>query len=77
MKKMYLVLFAIVTMGLVSCGGGSSKSSTQVPVTLGELDDYYTVKSYKLETDVAEKGMENLERRKGLSHLLLKGTKRK
>ena len=75
MKKMYVVLFAIVTMGLVSCGGGSSKSSTQVPVTLGDLDDYYTVKSYKLETDVAEKGMENLEKAKGTLTLVVKRNK--
>ena len=87
MKKMFVVLFAVVTMGLVSCGnGGENSSSSQasgskksssskVPVTLDELDDYFTVKSYKLETDVADKGLEHLADAKGTLTLVLKRNK--
>ena len=75
MKKLYLVLLAIVTMGLVSCGGGGGNSSSQAAVTLDELDDYYTVKSYKLETNVAEKGIEHLGDAKGTLTLVLKRNK--
>ena len=75
MKKLYLVLLAVVTMGLVSCGGGGGNSSSQAAVTLDELDDYYTVKSYKLETNVAEKGIEHLEDAKGTLTLVLKRNK--
>jgi hypothetical protein len=86
MKKLFVVLFAIVTMGLVSCGNGSEnssssqasggrKSSSQVPVTLDELDDYFTVKSYKLETNVADKGLEHLADAKGTLTLVLKRNK--
>ena len=70
MKKMYLVLFAIVAMGLASCGGGG-KSSSQVPVNLDVLDDYFTVKSCKLETNVAEKGLEHIADAKGALTLVL------
>ena len=76
MRKLYLVLFAIATMGLASCGNGGGKpSSGQVPVTLDELDDYFTVVSYKLETDVAEKGLEHLADAKGKLTLVLKRNK--
>lgn len=49
--------------------------SGQVPVTLDELDDYYTVKSYKLETNVAEKGIAHLSNAKGTLTLVLKRNK--
>ena len=76
MKKLFLLLVAAATMAFASCGGGgSSTSSYQVPVTLDELDDYFTVKSYKLETDVAEKGLEHLEDAKGTLVLVLKRNK--
>lgn len=86
MKKMFVVLLTIAAMGLVSCGNGgdnssssqssgSKKSSSQVPITLDELDDYFTVKSYKLETDVAEKGLEYLADAKGTLTLVLKRNK--
>ena len=71
---MYVVLFAIVTMGLASCGGGG-KSSSQVPVNLDVLDDYFTVKSCKLETNVAEKGLEHLADARGTLTLVLKRNK--
>ena len=76
MKKLYLVLFAIVSLVLASCGNGGGKpSSSQVPVTLDELDDYFTVVSYKLETNVAEKGLEHLADAKGTLTLVLKRNK--
>ena len=76
MKKLFLVLFAIATMGLVSCGNGDGKSSSdQVIITLDELDDYFTVKSYKLETNVAEKGIEHMADAKGTLTLVLKRNK--
>ena len=64
-------------MILVSCGGGDggSKSSGKVSVTLGDFDDYFDVKSYKLETDVAEKGLENLAKAKGTLILVVKRNK--
>ena len=58
-------------MMFASCGGGS-KSSYQAPVTLDELDDYFTVKSFKLQTDVKEKGLEHLDEAKGTLVLVLK-----
>lgn len=76
MKKLFLVLFAIATMGLVSCGSGGGKSSSdQVAITLDELDDYFTVKSYKLETNVVEKGIEHMADAKGTLTLVLKRNK--
>ena len=75
MKKLLFVLFAVVTMGLASCGGGGGKSSSQVPVNLDVLDDYFTVKSCKLETNVAEKGIEHLGDAKGMLTLVLKRNK--
>ena len=75
MKKMFLLLVAVTAMTFASCGGGSSSSSYQVPVTLDELDDYFTVKSYKLETNAAEKGLEHLSDAKGTLVLVLKRNK--
>lgn len=74
MKKLLLLLIAAATMAFASCGGGS-KTSYQVPVTLDELDDYFTVKSYKLETNAAEKGLEHLSDAKGTLVLVLKRNK--
>ena len=70
MKKLFLLLVAAATMMFASCGG--SKSSYQAPVTLDELDDYFTVKSYKLQTDVKEKGLDHLGDAKGTLVLVLK-----
>ena len=76
MKKLYLLLIAVATMVFVSCGGGGgTKPSAETPVTLDELDDYFTVKSYKIESDVKEQGMENLEKAKGTLVLVLKRNK--
>ena len=71
MKKLFLLLVAAATMMFASCGDGS-KSSYQAPVTLDELDDYFTVKSYKLQTDVKEKGLDHLGDAKGTLVLVLK-----
>ena len=73
MKKLLFVLFAVATMGLVSCRGG--KSSSQIPVSLDVLDDYFDVKSCKLETNAAEKGLEHLSDAKGYLTLVLKRNK--
>lgn len=63
-------------MVFVSCGGGGgTKPSAETPVTLDELDDYFTVKSYKIESDVTEQGIENLEKAKGTLVLVLKRNK--
>lgn len=58
---------------IVSCGGGSSsKSARLASVTLDELDDYFTVKSYTLETNAEEKGPEKLDYVKGTLTLVVK-----
>ena len=44
---------------------------SQVPVNLDVLDDYFTVKSCKLETNVAEKGLEHIADAKGALTLVL------
>lgn len=76
MKKMSLFFAAVAATVLVSCGGGGgSTSSYRAPVTLDDLDDYFTVKSYKLETNVAEKGLEHFEDAKGTLVLVLKRNK--
>lgn len=75
MKKLFLILVAVASMVMVSCGGGGSKPSAQTPVTLDELDDYFTVVSSKLETNVAEKGLEHIEDANGTLTLVVKRNK--
>ena len=75
MKKLLLVLLAIIPAIFVSCGGDNEAKKSSVSITLAELDDYFDVKSYKLETDVAEKGLENLEKVKGTLVLVVKRNK--
>ena len=53
----------------------SSKDWCKVPITLDELDDYYIVKTCKLETNVAEKGIAHLADAKGTLTLVLKRNK--
>lgn len=55
-------LVAVATL-LVSCGG--SKPAKQATVSLGPLDDFFTVKSYTIESDAEEKGLEKLDKVKG------------
>ena len=82
MKKVlsFLVPVMAITMA-VSCGGGStssnsskqaSKSARQASVSLGDLDDYFTVKSYTIESDAEEKGVENIGKVKGTLTLVIK-----
>ena len=69
-------MLAVVSMALVSCGGGNSSSSKRGPeITLDELDDYYNVKSYKLETNAEVKGKDHLDDVKGTLTLVLKRNK--
>ena len=77
MKKIAFIMLAVVSMALVSCGGGGSSSSSKrgPEISLDELDDYYDVKSYKLETNAEEKGMDHLDAVKGTLTLVLKRNK--
>ena len=71
MKRIITILsfVAIATM-MISCGG--SKSSKMASVTLGPLDDYCTVKSYTIESDAQEKGLEKLDNVKGTLTIVVK-----
>ena len=63
MKKIYCVLSAALALAMVSCGGsGSANTAT---ISLDELDDNYTVKSYTIETDAKEKSVEQIGKIKG------------
>lgn len=78
MKKLFAVLsLAASAVMLISCGGSGSgsKSSKEASVTLGVLDDYLTVKSYKIESDAEERGLENLDKVKGTLTIVLKRNK--
>ena len=55
---------------LVSCGG--SKPTKQATVSLGPLDDFFTVKSYTIESDSEEKGLEKLDKVKGTLTIVVK-----
>lgn len=57
---MFIFLLTIATVVVTSCN-----SSSPLNVSLDELDDFYTVKSYKLESDAKEKGIEKLGYAKG------------
>ena len=57
---------------LTSCGGSGSKSTKQASVTFGPLDDFYTVKSYKIESDAEDKGVEKLDNVKGTLTIVVK-----
>ena len=76
MKKLFAVLsLAASAVMLISCGGSGSKSSKEASVTLGVLDDYLTVKFYKIESDAEERGLENLDKVKGTLTIVLKRNK--
>ena len=74
MKRILLLsLSALATLlVLTSCGGSVSKSAKQASITLGPLDDFYTVKSYKIESDAEEKGAEKLDNVKGTLTIVVK-----
>ena len=62
---------AIVTIS--SCGGGSTaKSAKKASVSLDELDDYFTVKSYTLESNAGDLTPEQLGKVKGTLTLVIK-----
>lgn len=67
---------AAVVLTMASCGGGSSskssKSAKQATVSLDKLDDFFTVKSYILESDAEEKGVEKLGNVKGTLTIVVK-----
>lgn len=66
MKRISFILsLAMMALMLVACGGSGSGSQRQASVTLGTLDDYFTVKKYTLESDAKEKGIEKLDYIKG------------
>ena len=58
-----------------SCGGGSVVKSKQAEVSLDVLDDYFTVKSYAIESDAAEKGLEKLDAVKGTLTIVVERNK--
>ena len=74
MKKLFIIISLIaLSAGITSCGGSSK--SKQALVTLGELDDFFTVKSYSLESDAEQKGVDNLKNVKGTLTLVVKRNK--
>ena len=56
-KTLMLFSLAAVVVALASCGG---KSSKKVQFSLDELDDFFTVKSYTIESNAKEKDPEHL-----------------
>ena len=69
-------MLAVVSMALVSCGGGDTSSKGKAFVNLKQLDDYYEVKSYSLQTNIEEKGIDRLKDVKGTLTLVLKRNKK-
>lgn len=63
--------FVAVATLLVSCGG-SKPATKQATVSLGPLDDFFTVKSYTIESDAEEKGIEKLDKVKGTLTVVVK-----
>ncbi len=73
MKKIALILAGtMILAALTSCGGSSAKTSI---IDLDKLDDYFTVESYKIETDVKEKGIEHMDNAHAIVTLVLKRNK--
>lgn len=76
MKRItFFLSLAMMALMLVACGGSGSGSKRKASVTLEALDDYYTVKSYTLESDAKEKGMEKLDNIKGTLTIEVKRNK--
>ena len=72
-RSIFLSVAAFATLfTLASCGGSGAKSAKQASVTFGPLDDFYTVKSYKIESDAEEKGVEKLGNVKGTLTIVVK-----
>lgn len=72
-KLLFLMATATALAAVCSCGGSSP--SQAIAVSLDELNDYYTVKSVKFETDAKKKGIEHLNDVKGTLTLKLKRNK--
>ena len=73
MKRISIILsLAMMALMLVACGNSGSGSQRKASVTLGALDDFFTVKSYTLESDAEEKGIEKLAYIKGAVTLEVK-----
>jgi hypothetical protein len=74
MKRIALLFSAcVLAPAMVSCGG--SQSSHEATFSLGKLDDNFTVKSYKMETDAKEKSVEQVGKIKGTITLVVKRNK--
>ena len=63
-----LFSLAAVVVAFASCGG---KSSKKVQFSLDELDDFFTVKSYTIESNAKEKDPEHLEEISGTLTLVV------
>ena len=69
MKKI-AIMFAVAAMAL-SCNGGKNVSSRS-KVSMGDLDDYFTVESCSIESDAATKGIDRMNSVTGTITLVLK-----
>ena len=67
----HCITIAAAVIAFTACGS-KSQSKSATAVSLDELDDYFTVKSFKVETDAKEKGIENLGAVRGTLTLELK-----
>lgn len=67
-----LSLMAVAVVSMASCGGGSAPKARMASVSLDELDDYFTVTSYTIDSDVKEKGVDRLAEAKGTLTLVVK-----
>lgn len=69
MKKFLMLLsLAAVVVALASCGG---KPAKKVQFSLDELDDFFSVKSYTIESNAKEKDPEHLEEISGTLTLVV------
>lgn len=74
MKRISLLFSAsVLALAMASCGG--SQSAHEATFSLGKLDDNFTVKSYKIETNAKEKSVEQVGKIKGTITLVVKRSK--
>ena len=67
-KALMLFSLAAAIVALASCGG---KQTKKVQFSLDELDDFFTVKSYTIESNAKEKDLEHLEEISGTLTLVV------